>query len=312
MILALCLAHLAWTPPAAQSPAKRPVVLSTDIGTEIDDQFALAHLALTPAVDLKGVVTSHAPNLPAPAAEGSAKAARDLLAKLPLKPGERPTVVAGSSLPLVDTRTPRRGPGVDFLLEQARPYGPDDRLVVVMIGPATDVASALLVDPSLARRIEVVAMAFDTWPEGKDPWNVKNDVAAWQVVMASKVPLVVGDGAVTKRHLSMGVESTRKRLAGRGEGGPYLVGLVEDWFAKHSEIARSATGDPTLWPIWDQVTTAYLLGLAEVEEHPRPLIRPDTSFEPGKGEGTLRWVTSIDHERLWSDLARLLEHGPGG
>ena len=93
-------------------------------------------------------------------------------------------MIAGSSRPL-EGDTPRPTPGVEFLIDQARGRSADDRLVVVVLGAATDVASALLIDPTLADRITIVAMGFDGWPEGRDPWNVKNDVRAWRVLLES-------------------------------------------------------------------------------------------------------------------------------
>ena len=42
----------------------RAVLLTTDCGVDMDDQWAIVHLALHPAFDLRSVVTTHAPNLP--------------------------------------------------------------------------------------------------------------------------------------------------------------------------------------------------------------------------------------------------------
>ncbi|MBX6314550.1 MAG: hypothetical protein IRY99_16805, partial [Isosphaeraceae bacterium] len=61
---------------ATEPAARRAVVVTTDCGASFDDQWALTHLALCPEFDLKGIVTTHAPNLPPPAAEASARAAR--------------------------------------------------------------------------------------------------------------------------------------------------------------------------------------------------------------------------------------------
>ncbi len=44
----------------------------------------------------------------------------------------------------------------------------DDRLAVLAIGAATDLASALLLDPTITERLEIVAMGFDGWPGGND------------------------------------------------------------------------------------------------------------------------------------------------
>jgi inosine-uridine nucleoside N-ribohydrolase len=81
--------------------APRPVILTTDCGADMDDQWALAHLALSPEFDVRAVVTTHTgkfPVFPAPAAEGTAKVARDVLAHMPLR--SRPVVIAGSSVAL--------------------------------------------------------------------------------------------------------------------------------------------------------------------------------------------------------------------
>ena len=79
----------------------RPVVVTTDCGAEVDDQWALAHLALSPEIALKAVVTTHAPSLKPPAAASSAKAAREVFTRMKiaepppivmLKPAQSPSV----------------------------------------------------------------------------------------------------------------------------------------------------------------------------------------------------------------------------
>ena len=61
-------------------------------------------------------------------------------------------------------------------------------MTVLVLGAATDVASALLTDPGWADRISVVAMGFDGYPRGGDPWNVKNDPIAWRILLDSQGP----------------------------------------------------------------------------------------------------------------------------
>jgi purine nucleosidase len=306
--LRLMMAAFFLCPSLAHAAARPAVVLSTDCGTEVDDQWALAHLAMSPELELRGVVTTHAPNFAAPAAESSAQAARAMLALLPIEP--KPPVFAGSSTPLEAKDRPRPSAGLDFLVHEARNHTADDRLVVVMIGAATDVASALLLDPAIADRIRIVSMAFNGWPEGTDPWNVKNDIKAWQVVLASKVPLVVGDAAVTKRRLSMTVRKDHSLLDGHGKAADELVANLERWLAKNGQMAESVAGAPGTWPIWDEVTTAYLLGLAHVRTYLRPALRDDMTFDHSQPHGTLDWVTEIAGERLWADLVRKLDKRP--
>ena len=49
----------------------QPIVLTTDCGAEIDDQFALAHQVLSPALDLRAVVTTHVGEHPTPGESAS-------------------------------------------------------------------------------------------------------------------------------------------------------------------------------------------------------------------------------------------------
>lgn len=282
----------------------RAVIVTTDCGAEVDDQWALAHLALSPEIALKGIVTTHAPSLAAPAAQTSAKTARFVLDRLGIK--NPPPVVAGSDVPLNRDSAPRDNAGVRLLLDAAKGHTSDDRLVVVMIGAATDVASALKLDPTWADRVTIVAMAFSGWPDGDDPWNVKNDVRAWQIVMSSRAPLVVGDARVTRRRLLQTSESAHDRFGAKGPRGAFLVSILDGWLPEHSKMAQSVTGAPGAWPIWDEVVVAYLLGFTKQEERPRPVLKIDRSLDHSKPNGTITWITDIDGDRLWEDLAKKL------
>jgi inosine-uridine nucleoside N-ribohydrolase len=291
----------------------RAILLTTDTGADMDDQWVLAHLTLSPEFDLRGVVTTHTgqnPVLAAPAAESSAHVAREVLDQLPLS--RRPKVIAGSSEALRAKAEPRLGPGVDFILRESRGFNRKRPLTVLVIGAATDLASALLADPSLAERIEIIAMAFSKWPEGNDPFNVKNDVKAWQVLLESPAPIVVADTVVALDDLRMTREHAQSLLEGRGEPGRYLAGLLVSWLECQGDLVQTVTDDRNSWPVWDEATVAYLLGLAKSEVHPRPLLRDDLKFEhPPSVQSsgpTVRWVTEINSEKLWEDFSRKLDH----
>ncbi len=283
----------------------RPVVVTTDCGASIDDQWALVHMAVSPRIDLKGIVTNHAPTLDAPAAETSARSVREVLSSLPER--IRPPVIVGSSGPLERRDSVHHNAGVTFLLEQSKGHSSANRLVVVVIGAATDVASALRIDPSWADRVEILAMAFNAWPDGGDPWNVKNDVRAWQILLESHVPITVGDDAVSRNALTLSTAAARKRLGQRGKAGSRLTNAFDRWLEANPEMARHLTGAVDRWPIWDEVVTADLLDLTSSETRPRPVLRDDRTFDHDRGQGQIRWITSIDAAHLWDDLSRSLD-----
>lgn len=270
----------------------------------MDDQWALAHLVLTPEVDVRAVVTTHTGNVPifsAPAAEGSARVARDVLAHMPVR--KRPVVIPGSSSPLA-ARTPLRNDGVDRIISESRKHSSANRLTVLIIGAATDTASALLIDPSIADRIEIVAMGFND-KRGGDHFNVVNDPIAWAVILDSNAPLIIGDSTVTKRDLHMTSERAHALLDAT-DPGRYLAGLLDQWLATHHDLVMSATGDAKTWAVWDEVTVAYLLGMTQAEQIRRPVMKPDLTFGGSRDGSSVGWVSSIDSDRLWEDLARKL------
>lgn len=313
--------------PFARSPATRPpprhaVVLTTDVGAEMDDQWTLAQLAVAPEIDLRGIVTTHSPTLPS--ADSAAAVARDVLAHLPAGHAA-PVVLAGSSVPLGGRTEPRPNPGVTFIVDEARRHAEEQvraprprRLVVLVTGAATDVASALLLAPDIASKIDIVAMAFDDRARGGDSWNVRNDVAAWQVLLASPVAITIGDAAVTKRELRVSRDRARRLFGAPGVdrgAGRYLVAQLERWLDRDPAFCYEITGERDTWVIWDQVVVAHLLGLTRVEPRPRPVLRDDLSFVraasavPGAA-GRVAWVVGIDEQALWRHFVRSLR--PGG
>jgi len=297
--------------PVPSKVDRKPVVITTDIGTEIDDLWAVAHLLLSPELEVKGIVTTHAPNLPNPAAETSSKFAQELTAKLPAR--LRVPVMAGSSKPLANPTTPSPNAGVDFLIESAKGRNAETRITVVVIGAATDVASALLTDPTWADRISVVAMGFDNYPKGGDPWNVKNDPNAWRVLLNSNAPIVVGDTEVTRKSLRMTPDRAHTLLAQLPEPAGLLLARFDAWTAHNAKLAQQETGSPIVWPIWDEVVPAYLIGAAKSETRPRPQLKDDLSFDLENPRGTIEWITSVDDSKVWADLlAKIRAAGAGG
>jgi purine nucleosidase len=298
----------------------RTIILTTDCGAEVDDQWALAHLALSPEFALQGIITTHDGEhefLAPPAAETSARVAGEVLDHLSLQ--TRPPVISGSDHALHDKSTPLQNPGVNFILETSRAYTPSQRLTVVVIGAATDIASALLLDPHLAERIEIIAMGFNQWPEGTDPFNVKNDVSAWQVLLESQTPIVGGDTTVTARYLRMTRERAQADFSSRGVSGRYLADLFVSWINTNGDLCEAVSGNRFSWPIWDEVAVAYLLGFTHSEVYPRPALRDDMTFvHPTGAADTLQltpaesvtWITTIDADRLWADLQHKLDRDP--
>jgi purine nucleosidase len=286
----------------------RDVVLTTDCGADIDDQFAIAYLALIPEVHVKAIVTTHAPGLPIQA-KSSADCARDVLQRLGA--GPLPPIFAGSSVALTERR-PLGNAGVNFIIKTARSHSAENRLVIITIGATTDVASAFLADPQLAERVEILTMGFDSWPRGGDPWNIKNDPLAYQVILDSGAPITIGSTSVTHQYLELDDKGAAQMLEGHGEFAQWLNSLFQDWVTNQAALVAQVVR-PRHWVIWDTVVDAHLLGFTTTERHPRPALNlSDLTFSFPKTQKTVNWITSIDSGKMWPDFVRRLDQASKG
>lgn len=281
-----------------------PVVLSTDVGNEIDDQWAITYLLTQPGFEVRGLLSAQAPSLPDPSAHRSLAILRDVVEhRLGLR--EHPPLLEGASVPLQDEKTPQPSAAASFLVEASKPFTPENRLNVVVIGAATDMASALLLDPTMADRVRVVAMAFrNLTPDGAHEYNEMNDPEAWRVLLAARVPLVVGTGDVCERYLSLNYGAAEALLHGHGPVAGWLWGEYQDWYYRNVKPLRINDFSKS-WVIWDVITLAYLRGLATAETVPRPLLDARMTFQQSEGPAagrTMQAITAVQTERLWAEF----------
>jgi inosine-uridine nucleoside N-ribohydrolase len=287
------------------TPARIPVVLSTDVGNEIDDQWAIVYLLSNPRFDVRGIISAHAPSLVPPAAHTSYLILRDVVEKR-MGLTVHPPLLEGSSLSLKSDSEPQPNASVDFLIETSREFSPQNRLTVLTIGAVTDAASAILKDPSIANRIRIIDMGFKSWQEGGDEFNILNDVKAMQVLLHSDVPLVVGAADVCRATLSLTLDQAREMVAHRGPIGEWLWQEYQEWYYRNVKPLRKNDLSKS-WVIWDIITLAYALDMTTATEHPRPLLRDGVTFDHVATDKKITWITNVDSSRLWADFLKDLD-----
>jgi purine nucleosidase len=199
VLLVIVLAMTAASTGAATSP-KIPIILDTDIGTDIDDAFALALIIDSPELELLGITTVSGDT------QGRARLAAKMLweaggkwRQVPVAAGE-----PGLTQPIDQARwaagftSPALRPerAVDFLKAEfdRRP----GEITLVAIGELTNAAALLKRDPLVARKIKRIVMMGGAvtrgYAEGSRPdpeWNIKSNVAAAQAVFNSGVPILM-------------------------------------------------------------------------------------------------------------------------
>lgn len=290
------------------SAVKIPVILSTDVGNEVDDQWTIAWLLLSPRLDVLGIMSAHAPTITAPAGHTSYRILRDVVENR-LEMRVHPPLIEGGSLPMEDSMTPRPSPAVSFLIEKSKPFTKENRLTVLMIGAGTDVASAILTDPTVVDRIRVIQMGFNN-RQGGNEFNIANDPRAVQAILDSSVPLVIGPGDVCRASLSLSLDQAKEMIAARGPIGAWLWEEFQAWYYRYVKPIR-VNDFSKPWIIWDNITLAYVLGMTEQQTALRPRLKDDFTFEPSQTKGTVTqtvtWITDVDERRMWADFLNLLD-----
>jgi inosine-uridine nucleoside N-ribohydrolase len=216
-----------------------------------------------------------------------------------------PPLIEGGSEPLETASKGKESPAVDFLIKTSRKFSKEKRLTVFVIGAATDVASAILIDPSIVDRIRVVQMGF-TSEQNADEFNIANDVHAAQAILNSNVPLVIGPGDVCKASLSLNFEQARKMLEHRPGIGSWLWEEWQAWYFRVVKPMRVNDFSKT-WVIWDNITLAYVLGMTTQHTSSRPKLSDDMKFEKVQTDREVTWITDVDEDRMWSDFFKLVD-----
>jgi purine nucleosidase len=219
------------------------VILNTDAKNEADDQYAIVHAILTPLFDLHSIIPAHFGDK---RSQTSQRDSHDEVVKLldlmDLK-GEVP-VHAGAARALPDEKTPAPSEGSTLIIEEALKNDPRP-LHVAFLGPLTDMASALLEKPEIARRnVRVVWIGGEDWPVGGWEYNLSNDVNAANVVFRSNIEVWQIPSTVYKR-MAVSYAELVEKVYDKGDLGRYLVEQLVEWNKQYHSgpIEHRSLGD---------------------------------------------------------------------
>jgi purine nucleosidase len=244
---------------AAAQTQRTKIVLDTDVGTDIDDAWALAFVALHPRFETLGVTISDA-DTPA-----RAKVACKLLHRA----GRTDIPVAvGRRTPTPDNRVdhqffwaedfseykPVAKPAADFIIDTVKSH--PGEVVLLAVGPLQNVADALRKEPNLGKYVKrVVLMSGNVYTRaGNKPpipeWNVVASTEDAQVVYSAGLPMtIVPLDSTTLVELA---DSERERIAKhRSPVAIALESLYRLWLRSpasrmtlHDQLAVAEAADP--------------------------------------------------------------------
>ncbi len=246
-----------------------PLLVDTDIGTDVDDAVCLAYVLAEPRCELLGVST----------VSGQARE-RAMLADAICRAAGRPDVPiwSGTDDPLlvgqrqecaqqaeVLSRWPHRedfvpGEAVSRMQEIIR--GRPGEVTLLTIGPLTNVALLFALNPEVPRMLKRLVMMAGRFFNGDGPeWNASCDPHATAIVFGADVPEVWVHGLDVTLQCRMSADECRQRF----RGGPLdmVAEMAEVWFRRTEHITFH---DPLAGAcIFEPETCTYCCGTITVE-----------------------------------------------
>ncbi len=228
-----------------------PIILDTDIGTDVDDAFALAMAVREPEIELLGVTTVYGD------VSLRARMARKLLNLL-----GRPDipVAAGLGQPLHDGKNLYWGgwEGKGFLTpaDTDLPYDPrpgvdlmrdlilqsSEKVTLVGIGPLTNLGVLIRDYPDCHPKIKEIILMAGSLAEKDEEWNVQCDPEAARILLTSDLPIKLG----TRHFVNQPwlTQDDRAKLAAEGDDVVQVLVRLFDTFLSHKTRTHSPMYDP--------------------------------------------------------------------
>ena len=166
---------------------KQKVILDTDIGSDIDDAFAVALLLSSPEFEVLGIVTDY----------GNTPKRANIVCKMLYETGNEdiPVVVGEKTNDHYDSQfhwaegfdkiTPIEQSGSDFIIEKLQQY--PNEVILFTVGPVTNIGNVVEKNPDALKKAKHIYSMFGSFymGYGKHPvpsaeWNVRADADASQ------------------------------------------------------------------------------------------------------------------------------------
>lgn len=281
------------------SPDQKPaVVLDTDTYNEVDDQFALAHLLLSPdRIDLQAVYAAPFHNSRSSGPDdGMEKSFEEIHRIMDVVAAvNTPPVFRGSTSWISGGGAPVRSDATRDLIDRAMGIG-DGKLYVVAIGAPTNVASALIAEPRIAGKIVVIWLGGHApyWPDTGE-FNMKQDMQASRILLDTVVPFILVPCKPVASHLSVTVAELEKELDGRSRLGTYLTGIVRNYEGMQRGESKV---------IWDLAATAWVLNPEWVptQEEPSPILLDDRTWKLDPSRHKIRIAREVSRNQILRDF----------
>ncbi|MCE5199410.1 MAG: nucleoside hydrolase [Armatimonadota bacterium] len=279
-----------------------PVLLDTDIGSDIDDAVCLAYLLRQPRCELVGITTvSGQPMERAMLADAMCRAAG--VTNIPIHSGAEEPLLVPAKQPVapqavvLDTLAHRTdfepNTAVEFMRQTIRSR--PGEITLLGIGPLTNIALLFATDSEIPAMLKQLVLMCGTYPSGQE-WNAICDPHATAIVYNAPVKRHISIGLNVTLRCQMKADECRKKFTGSVLEA--AAKMAEVWFKERDSICFHDPLAATV--IFEPDTCKYESGKVFI----------DLSDEKTAGE--IRWDTQTDDKPHTAavdvDVERFFDH----
>ena len=300
-------------------PPRFRVISDNDYAGDPDGLVQLAHHLLSPSVEIRGIIASHLRpgddwDLTGDAVTAGVEAVQEL-AKV-MKLVKLPPLVEGSKVALSDISRPAISAGAQLIVDEANRTDVETPLYVVCGGSLTSIASAWLMDPTIASKLTVIWIGGPEYPGHRHlppnampiEYNLLEDLIAGQVVFNNSDLNLWHVSRSVYRDCNASTGELIVRMKDKSELGAYLFEQLS--IAARRNIANSgffsemySLGDSPL-VLLTALQTGFEPAPASSQwvDHERPQINSAGQYEFVGREETVRVFTLLDVRMMLEDM----------
>jgi purine nucleosidase len=280
--------------------SRRRVIINTDAKNEADDQFAIVHALLSPSLEVRGLIAAHFGTSRSNRSMEESREEIDLLLDL-LGLEDQVTVANGAPEAITGEQTPSDSAGAQLIIAESKLATAQEPLFVAFLGPVTDMASAILLDPDIVHRDIVVIWiggvgygGVETYPGVE--FNLRNDIAAANVVYDSGITVWQVPSNVYSQ-VSVSYTELEEKIGGTSKLADYLISQTVEWNRRYwpEPIESRSLGDSPAISL-----LLYPRG-GNFSIVPAPRFGQEGHYLPGSGN-PIRVVESVDVRFLLEDM----------
>ena len=266
--------------PAAPGAAGE-YIIDADTANEVDDLFAIVGALAREKIRrggegegpvLAGLTAAHFHTSPLATSRSAdeSQTINEEIARLMGLPRLR--MLVGANSPMRPDGSPRRSPAAAFIAERAGRATPENKLQVFILGPATNLASAIALEPRIAQVIHARYLGFwydpTTGVYDKDEFNTGNDPVALNALLDNRDLEFTVMTATTSEQLQMprGAPSTELPADHR------LTNYLQDRWDSYNRWWTDEDPNKQYWTMWDValIEAWFEPQLTTVEARPAP------------------------------------------